>query len=346
MGRSTTVSPVPPATLVDAAKGGDAGAFTQLVDPHRSELHVHAYRMLGSVHDADDALQDALLRAWRGLHTFDGGRPLRPWLYRITTNVCLDMLGRRKARILPMHHGPSSDPAAGAGDPLPATTWIEPYPDGQMEIEDGYAGPEATYEQREAVELAFVAALQQLPARQRAVLIMRDVLGFSAREVAEATAASVQSVNSALQRARSTLTARLPDRSQQATLRSLGDATVRALVTRFADAFEAGDVPGILDLLTEDVTFTMPPYPAWCRTRAEVAQSWLMPAGPRPRLRYTATTANGQPTLGTYLRQPETGLYLPPALDVLTLRGGAVSAVTAFRSPALFGRFGLPGHLQ
>ena len=346
MGHATTISPVPPATLVDAAKDGDAAAFTQLVDPHRSELHVHAYRMLGSLHDADDALQDALLRAWRGLHTFDGGRPLRPWLYRITTNVCLDMLGRRKARILPIDHGPSSDPDAGAGDPLPATTWIEPYPDGRMEIEDGDAGPDASYEQREAVELAFVVALQQLPARQRAVLIMRDVLGFSAREVAEATAATVPSVNSALQRARSTLATRLPDRSQQATLRSLGDAALRALVTRFADAFEAGDVPGILDLLTEDVTFTMPPYPAWCRTRAEVARSWLMPGGPRPRLRYATTTANGQPALGTYLRQPETGLYLPLALDVLTLRGGAVAAVTAFRSPALFGRFGLPGHLQ
>ena len=345
MGRATTISPVPPATLVDAAKRGDAAAFAQLVDPHRNELHVHAYRMLGSLHDADDALQDAMLRAWRGLHTFDGGRPLRPWLYRITTNVCLDMLGRRKARILPIDHGPSSDPDASSGDPLPATTWVEPYPDGQVDIEDGYAGPEATYEQREAVELAFVATLQQLPARQRAILIMRDVLGFSAREVAEATAASVPSVNSALQRARSTLATRLPDRSQQATLRSLGDAAIRALVTRFADAFEAGDVPGILDLLTEDVTFTMPPYPAWCRTRADVARSWLMPGGPRPRLRYAATTASGQPALGTYLRQPETGLYLPLALDVLTLRGGAVAAVTAFRSPALFVRFGLPGHL-
>jgi RNA polymerase sigma-70 factor (ECF subfamily) len=155
----------------------------------------------------------------------------------------------------------------------------------------------------------------------------------------------VPSVNSALQRARGTMAARLPDRSQQATRRSLGDAGVRALVSRFADAFEAGDVPGILALLTEDVTFAMPPYPSWCRARAEVARSWLIPAGPPPRLRYLATSANAQPAVGAYVRQPETGLYVPLALDVLTLRGGAVSGVTAFRSPELFARFGLSDSL-
>ncbi|HET8617721.1 MAG TPA: RNA polymerase subunit sigma-70 [Acidimicrobiales bacterium] len=349
MSRGPDASPPAPAALVEAAVGGDEAAFAQLVSPHRGELHVHAYRMLGSLHDADDALQDALLRAWRGLRTFETGRSLRPWLYRITTNVCLDMLGRRRARVLPFDHSLPSDPEADPGEPLPASTWIEPYPDSGAAVAGGYAAPEATYEQREAIELAFIAALQLLPARQRAVLVMRDVLAFSAQEVAEAISSTVPAVNSALQRARTTMSARLPDRSQQATLRDLGDAAVRALVGRFVDAFEAGDVPGILALLAEDVAFAMPPYPAWCRTRADVSRSWLMPGGPGPRLRYSATSANGQPAVGTYLQQPGTGWYVPLALDVLTLReggGGAiVAAVTAFRSPELFRRFDLPDTL-
>ena len=260
MSRGPDASPPAPAALVEAAVGGDEAAFAQLVSPHRGELHVHAYRMLGSLHDADDALQDALLRAWRGLRTFETGRSLRPWLYRITTNVCLDMLARRRARVLPFDHSLPSDPEADPGEPLPASTWIEPYPDSGAAVAGGYAAPEATYEQREAIELAFIAALQLLPARQRAVLVMRDVLAFSAQEVAEAISSTVPAVNSALQRARTTMSARLPDRSQQATLRDLGDAAVRALVGRFVDAFEAGDVPGILALLAEDVAFAMPPY--------------------------------------------------------------------------------------
>ena len=330
--------------MLDAAVDGDSEAFGQLVEPHRYELHAHAYRMLGSVHDAEDALQDALLRAWRGLAGLQDGPHLRAWLYKITTNVCLDVIGRRPKRTLPLGQGPASDPRTDPGDALPASVWIEPYPDERFGVEDGYASPEARYAQREAVELAFIAALQHLPARQRAVVIMREVLAFSAREVADVLATTVASVNSTLQRARKTLRTQLPDQSQQATLQSLGDEETRALVERFIAAFEAGDVEAILALLTEDATFTMPPYAGWYQGRASVGDSWLMPSGPAPRLRYVTTSANGQIALGVYLREPD-DRWLPLALDVLTLRGDRISDVIAFRTPELFDVFGLPAEL-
>src|ERR671930_2216060 len=172
--------------LLDAARGGDQDAFARLMAPYRAELHAHCYRMLGSVHDAEDALQDALLRAWRGLSRFEGRSSLRSWLYTIATNSCLTLIGRRPKRVLPIDYGPAADPHGGPGEPLVESVWIEPYPDEKLGLEDGLAAPEARYEQRESVELAFVAALQNLPATQRAVLILRDVLGFSARETAEA----------------------------------------------------------------------------------------------------------------------------------------------------------------
>ena len=225
------------------------------------------------------------------------------------------------------------------------STWIEPYPDGQVGLQDGFAGPESRYEQREAVELAFIAALQHLPARQRAALILRDVLGFSAREVAESLTTSVASVNSALQRARKTIDERLPERSQQATLRSLGDARVSDLVERFIDAFERGDVEAILAMIAEDATFSMPPYPDWCRGRDAIADSWLMPGGPAttPALRHDArqrSTGGGHLPAGARV-----GRYVPIALDVLTLAGPEIAAVVAFRTPHVFARFGLRDQL-
>jgi RNA polymerase sigma-70 factor (ECF subfamily) len=346
MGRSPTLSTPPPDGLVGAALAGDEHAFSQLVAPYRGELHVHAYRMLGSVHDADDALQDALLRAWRSLASFDRTRSVRPWLYKITTNVCLDMIGRRRARGLPFDHSPSSDPGLGQGEALPGSTWIEPYPDDRLPADDRQASPEASYDRREAIELAFISALQHLPGRQRAVLILREVLGFSAREVADATGATVPAVNSALQRARSTLDARLPRRSQQATVRALGDAAVRDLVERFAAALEAGDVDGILALLTDDVMFATPPYAAWCEGRSDVARSWLMPSDDGARLRYVATSANGQPALAVYRREPGDDTYVQLALDVLSVDGGLVGSVVAFRAPEVFAVFGLPPTLD
>src|ERR687895_2137423 len=221
--------------------------------------------MLGSLHDAEDALQETLLRAWRGLPEFGGRSSLRTWLYRIATNACMDVLARRSRRVLPVDFGPASSPSNDDGAPLVESVWVEPYPDDALGLADGYAAPDARYEQREAVELAFVASLQHLPATQRAVLILRDVLGFSASEVAESLDTTVASVNSAMQRARRAVDERLPERSQQATMRSIGDDGVRDIVQRFIDAFERGEVEDILATLTDDATFTMPPYAAWCR---------------------------------------------------------------------------------
>ena len=325
---------------------GDREAFDELVDAHRGELHAHCYRMLGSLHDADDALQDALLRAWRALPGFCGRSSLRTWLYRIATNVCLDALARRPKRVLPLDYGPPMAAEGDAGErPLPAAVWIEPYPDEAFGVPDGAAGPEARYERREALELAFVAALQHLPPRQRAALVLRDVLGFAAQEAAEALGTTVPSVNGALRRARVALEQRVPDRSQQATLRALGDRRLRETVERFADSFERGDVEAILAMLADDATFAMPPYPQWCRGRDAIASSWLMPAGPPPRLRYLPARANGQLALGTYVLDPARGAYAPLALDVLTLRGALIADVTAFRTPAVFARFRLPERL-
>jgi RNA polymerase sigma-70 factor (ECF subfamily) len=319
---------------------GDSGeaAFRELVEAHRGELHGHCYRMLGSLHDADDALQDTLLRAWRGLPRFRGRSSLRTWLYRIATNVCVDMINRRPKRVLPIDYGPRTP-----GEAPPA--WIEPYPDGELGVADGAACPAARYERREALELAFVSALQHLPPRQRAALVLRDALGFSAKESAEALGTTVPAVNGALRRARAVIDERLPEHSQQATLRALGDRRLSELVGRFADSFERGDVDGVLALLAEDATFSMPPHPEWCRGREEIAKSWLMPEGPPPRLRYLATRANGQPALATYVRDAAHGGYRALALDVLELRGEMISAVTAFRTPAIFARFGLPGRI-
>ena len=327
------------------ARKTDDDAFRRFVEPHQTSLHAHCYRMLGSVHDADDALQDALLRAWRGLHRFEGRSAPRSWLHRIATNACLDAIARRPKRMLPIDYGPPVDPGDGANAPLDESVWVEPYPDAELGLEEGFAAPEARYEQREALELAFIAALQHLPARQRAALILRDVLGFSAREVAEALETSTASVTSALQRARKTVDERLPTQSQHATMRSLGDVRVRALVQRFIDAFERGEVETILCLLSEDATFAMPPYPGWQRGREAVADSWLMPGGAPPRLRYRRTQANGQAAVGTYLLDAEARQYSPIALDVLTFVGPEVGEVIAFRTPEIFQRFGLPDYL-
>jgi RNA polymerase sigma factor (sigma-70 family) len=230
--------------LLQAARHGDQDAFAQLVGRHDAELRAHCYRMLGSVPDAEDALQEALLRAWRGLPRFEGRSSLHSWLYAIATNACLRAIERRPKRVLPIDYGPASDPHDGPDKPLLESVWVEPYPDELLGLSDGAAAPEARYEQRESVELAFVAALQNLPARQRAVLILRDVLGFSAAEVAETLETTTASVNSALQRARKMVDERLPAQSQQATLRSLGDTRLRGLVDDYLDAWERGDVDG------------------------------------------------------------------------------------------------------
>jgi RNA polymerase sigma-70 factor (ECF subfamily) len=316
--------------LLDAIRAGDEDAFRRLIGSYREELQAHCYRMLGSLADAEDALQESLLRAWRGLPRFGGPRRLRPWLYRIATNVCLDALARRPKRLLPLEHGEPAGPDDDPGPPLTDAVWLEPYPD--QELGPGHASPEARYEQREAIELAFVAALQHLPATQRAVLILRDVLGFSAREAAETLDTTEASVNSALQRARKAVEERLPARSQQATLRALGDERVREIVERYIDAWERGDVDALAAMLAEDATFAMPPYPRWWRGRDVIAAFAAEPVH-----RYVVTRANGQAANATYRWSPDKRSYVAEALEVLTLEGG--------QAPEIFPRFGLPGEL-
>jgi RNA polymerase sigma-70 factor (ECF subfamily) len=317
--------------LLEAARGDDEGAFGRLVEPYRGELHAHCYRMLGSVHDAEDSLQEALLRAWRGLGRFEGRSSLRSWLYTIATNTCLNAIARRPKRVLPIDYGPASDPHDAPGEPIVESVWLEPYPDEMLGLEDGLAAPDARYEQRESVELAFIAALQHLPANQRAVLILREVLGFSAKEVAESLDTTVASVNSALQRARVAVDERVPEQTQQATLRTLGDDAVRDLVSRYVDAWERNDVEQFAAMLAEDATFAMPPLASWYQGREGIAawaEGW--PLSGAWRWRTISTTANGQPAIGFYTWDDDEQAYMPFALNVLTLRGNLVSDVTAF----------------
>jgi len=332
------------ADLLDAARAGDENAFAQIVEDYRAEIHTHCYRMLGSVHDAEDALQDTFLRAWRGRGGFRGASTLRAWLYRIATNACLDVIvRRRKARALPIDYGAPSTADADVGQPLVESVWVEPYPDEALGVVDGYAAPEARYEQREAVELAFIAALQHLPARQRAVLIMRDVLGFSAREASESLETSVASVNSALQRARKTAEERLPERTQQATLRSLGDERVRELVEAYIEAWARRDVAAVAALLVEEAVFSMPPWSRWWRGREMIAGF----AGDElcAEIRSVATRANGQPAVASYAFDAKTGRFVAAAIDVLTLEGALIREMTAFVAPEMFPRFNLPQEL-
>jgi RNA polymerase sigma-70 factor (ECF subfamily) len=328
--------------LLAAARAGDEGAYRHFVEAHRAELHAHCYRMLGSVHDAEDALQEALVRAWRGVGRFEGRSSVRTWLYRITTNACLDVVARRPKRVLPLDYGPAAGPHEGPGAPLVESVWIEPYPDERLGLEDGFAAPEARYEQRESVELAFIAALQLLPARQRAALILREVLGFSSREVADLLETTVAAVNSALQRARKTLDERLPEQSQQATLRSLGDEAVRDLVHRYTDAMERADVDAVLALLTEEAAWSMPPMTTWYRGR-EAITDFLNEHALTERWRHLPTRVNGQVAAACYAWDEERELYVAGVLDALTLHGERIVEITAFVTSELHRRFGFEG---
>ncbi|MBV9213480.1 MAG: sigma-70 family RNA polymerase sigma factor [Actinobacteria bacterium] len=317
--------------LLEDARGGDEHAFGELIEPHRSELHAHCYRMLGSLHDAEDAFQETMLRAWRGLPRFEGRSSLRSWLYTIATNTSLNTIERRPKRVLPVDYAPPADPHGGPGEPVVESVWVEPYPDELIGVEDGLAAPDARYERRESVELAFVAALQNLPPNQRAVLILRDVLGFSAKEVAATLETTTQSVNSALQRARKTVDDRLPDHTQQATIRELGDDGLRDVVDRYVEAWNRDDVGAVVAMLTEDASFAMPPLRTWFGPRDAIAiflAGW--PLSGRWDWRAVRARANGQPALAFYTWDEDAGAYLPFALNVLTLRGDRISDVTAF----------------
>ena len=318
--------------LLEAARNGDESAFGRLIEPYRSELHAHCYRMLGSVHDAEDALQETMLRAWRALGRFEGRSSLRSWLYTIATNTSLNLISRRPKRVLPLDYGPQSDPHDGfqLGLPPLESVWVEPYADEALGLEDGLAGPEARYELRESVELAFVAALQNLPANQRAVLILREVLGFSANETAESLDTTVASVNSALQRARKTVDEKLPEQSQQATLRDLGDAKLSELVEGYMDAMGRGDVDAVMKLLADDASWSMPPLAAWFHG-ADLPD--FMRSGPLSgewRWNHVRTRMNGQPTVASYAWYEPDGCYRPFALDVFTINGDRIGEITSF----------------
>jgi RNA polymerase sigma-70 factor (ECF subfamily) len=332
--------------LLEAARGGDEGAFERLIAPYRGELQAHAYRMLGSLHDAEDAFQETMLRAWRGLAGFEGRSSLRSWLYAIATNSSLRLIERRPKRVLPIDHGPPSDPHGEVGKPLVETAWVEPYPDERLGVEADPASPEARYEQRESVELAFTAAMQHLPPLQRAVLIMSDVLGFKPGEVAEALDATPASVYSALQRARMAADERLPERSQQETLRSLGDDRIKETVGRFVDAWESADIEAMRSLLSEEAVLAMPPWAEWFRG-ADVVTEFLRinPLRPERRWKLVPTQAGGQPALGSYWADSEdtAGPLRAEGIIVLTLsQDGRIAEITSFRDPKIFASFGLP----
>jgi RNA polymerase sigma-70 factor (ECF subfamily) len=319
------------AQLLTTARAGNDGAYAELVEPHRRLLYAHCYRMLGSVHDAEDALQETLLRAWRNLPSYQGRSSLRSWLYTIATNVCLRAIERRPGRVLPVDYGPPADPHQPLGEPLVESTWIEPYPDERFGLGDGLAGPEARFEQRESVELAFIAALQHLPPRQRAVLILRDVLGFSGAEVAEALETTPASVYSALQRAHETVDQRLPERSQQATLRSLGDDRLRELVDRYMRAWERHDVDAIAAMLTDGATIAMPPTASWLGGRDVVIEGLRsFPLNGERTWRLTPTRASGQLAAMAYVWDAARERFEPQHLAVLTLRGELIEAIDAF----------------
>ncbi|MGQ0574225.1 MAG: sigma-70 family RNA polymerase sigma factor [Pseudonocardia sp.] len=333
-----------PADDLAQARDGDDAAFTRVVAPLRRELHAHCYRMLGSTHDADDALQDALVRAWRGIARFEGRSSIRTWLYTVATRTCLDTVERRGRRALPVDLGPSSDRAVLGDAPPTDVAWLGPYPDAGLA--DGPAGPQGRYEQREAVELAFVAACQHLPGNQRAALLLFEVLGFSAAEIAEVMDTSVASVNSALQRARRVVAERVPPRTQQQTLRRLDDARLREIVDGYAAALERGDADGLVALLTADVTWAMPPLPHWYRGLDAVTDFAVrVPLSSCGSWRHLTTAANGQPAVASYLRRDGDDGYTAWSIDVLTLRDGRIAAITSFLGPEHHAAFGLPSSL-
>jgi RNA polymerase sigma-70 factor (ECF subfamily) len=325
------------------ARGGDEGAFRELTDPYRSELQLHIYRMVGSVQDAEDLLQETLLAAWRGLGQFQGRASVRAWLYRIATNRSLDLLRASRRREEDMRRMTEVPEPTRRTEPI----WLEPFPDILLEgIPDEAPGPEALYEVKEAIALAFIVGLQHLPPQQRAVLVLRDVLGFRAREVAEMLDSSEPSVNSLLRRARAEFESRLPAAGRERA--PLPNSKLeRDVVGNFADAVEAGDIDAVIALLTDDAWVTMPPEP-WEYQGPTAIGVFLRDRELRrgAPLRLVPTRANTQPAFGCYLPVPQTDIARPYALFVLSLEGNRISAITWFGDSSVFPHFGLPRMLQ
>jgi RNA polymerase sigma-70 factor (ECF subfamily) len=328
---------------VSSSRAGDESAFRELVEPFRRELQVHCYRLLGSLPDAEDTVQETLLAAWRGLSGFEERASLRTWLYRIATNRCLNLLRDRRRRPREVPAMPNPPTPTRVAEPM----WLDPYPDALLEgLADSAPGPEARYETREALGLAFAAGLQHLPPRQRAALVLREVLGFRTAEIAEILETSNASVKGALQRARVTLDARAPADDREG-VPLPGSARERELLGRFAAAVEQGDTPGLIALLTDDAWLTMPPQPFAYQGGEAIARFIARERGDRrdANLRLVATRANGQPAYGCYLPHPNAPIARAYGMMVLALRNERVSAVTWFGDPGLFAYFGLPESL-
>ena len=326
----------------------DEPAFAALFDRHRAELQVHCYRMLGSVEDSEDLVQETFLRAWRGRATFSSGGPssFRAWLYRIATNACLDVLRGRPRRVMPPQVAPAGDPDVPPRPPADLP-WLQPYPDRLLEpIASPEDEPGAAVVARETIELAFLAAIQHLPPRQRAALILRGVLGWSAKDTASMLNASVASVNSALQRARATLGDRLGE-SRTEWRRSAASEEERRLLRRYVEAHEQADVDALAELLREDARLVMPPHPSWYDGREAILIASAKGFDPEfGELRSVVTGANMQPAVAHYLRQPGESEYRPLAIDVLRTENGRIAEITSFVFAGLFARFGLPSALR
>ena len=328
------------ADLISRARAGDADAFAEVTEPYRRELQVHCYRMLGSYQDAEDALQDALLAAWQALGGFEGRASLRTWLYQIATNRCLNArraLSRRPAKEWNIPGVELPEPTR-----LGEVVWLEPYPDALLDSAIEPIGPDAQYEQTEAISLAFVTALQTLPPRQRAVLILRDVLGFPTSQVAGILDSSEDSAASALKRARAAMRDQFPPATARRLSPRPDSPGERDLVDRFTRAYQAGDVAAVVALLTEDIAVTMPPLSLEYHGRDLVAR-FLAATGLRPgrRPRLIPTRANGQPAFGLYVQDPQAGIFHATGMLVLTLAGDSICAMTGFDTSSL-PQFGLP----
>lgn len=315
------------------ARSGDSIAFDQLLAAHRRPLHTHCYRMLGSPFDADDALQETLLAAWRALSQFESRSALGTWLYRIATHVCLRMIEQRPRRITSPDHRPALQATADLGEMVSGPVWLEPWPDDDAGTHED---PATTLQRREHVALAFVAALQHLPGTQRAVLLLREVLEYSAAETAGMLETSVASVNSALQRAQKTMQQRV----QTADAQPLGEPALAELLQRFVNAWEQRDVRAMVSLLAEDARFTMPPLPAWFSGRRFV-EMFIAERMFQAPWRLQPLRANGQPGFACYMQQPGDDRYRPGGVVLLRLRAGLIESIDSFIDPAVCRRFGM-----
>lgn len=323
--------PVADSEWLSLARAGDTSAFDRLVASHRRQLHTHCYRMLGSPFDADDALQETLLAAWRGLPGFESRSALGTWLYRIATHVCLRLIAQRPRRITSPEHGAALQATAELGEPVAGPVWLEPLPD-----EGAHEDPATTLQRREHVALAFVAALQHLPGTQRAVLLLREVLEYSAAEAAEMLDTSVASVNSALQRAQQTVKERTPT----ADLQRLGEPELHDLLQRFVSAWERRDIAAMAALLAEDARFTMPPLPAWFDGRRYALMFFAERVFQTP-WRLQALRGNGQPGFACYMQQAGDDRFRPGGVVLLRLRAGLIDSIDSFIDPAVCRRFGM-----